>query len=275
MPDLLPYIGNGLVGGVIGLITGMIIFRLQQKNKIMEYQTLSMPLVALDPTEESPISVSVRVSNFTGLEKDNETFTHVNSAYGFVIILENVGNDVITDSSIEIELDNKARIIDCDINPRSSQTYTIDILRDYSRPNSLTIVPQYVNRHQQIVAQITSADNSDSTCQVNIVGPGLASREVKEPMELYLLAMRLSIFVALPILFIIFAGYKFFPQEMLAVFGGDVITDPRVVAPGWMVVVSLSILGVGMTVFPYRIYRRAQRYSRMFVGKWDWTNPSE
>ena len=96
-PNVLGGLTEALVGGLIGFLIAYFAFRLRTR-KVVEYNVLSMPLLGFKPTPERPIVVSLDKAVLTGNEADTGDFVEVDSAYGFEVEVQNVGNQPIENS---------------------------------------------------------------------------------------------------------------------------------------------------------------------------------
>jgi uncharacterized membrane protein len=168
---------EALIGGVVGVFLTLLTFRLQQRRKIIEYETFSMPLIRFKPTPERSILVSVDKSLLTSKEEDKGDLIQVDSAYGFEIKIQNVGSQPIENCIIEINLDSNAKILESETQPPSKPGRKITSQRDEQELSVLRVTPEYINKKDTILVRITSTGNKSQKCEVNVMGMGLHVRE--------------------------------------------------------------------------------------------------
>ncbi len=77
---------DGVMGAVLGLVCGYVLFRLIQKQKLVEYSILFFSLLRFQPTIDNLLMVSVSKEAMTGDPADRNEFLPLNTLYGFEIL---------------------------------------------------------------------------------------------------------------------------------------------------------------------------------------------
>lgn len=113
MSDLLGKLLVALAAAVLGLLSAYLL----RKRKIVEYDVSSMTLLKFKPKKERPLIVSFDKSVLTGNEEDKGVQVPVSSAYGFEVDVMNIGNEDITNISVEIRLNESAKVIEYETHP--------------------------------------------------------------------------------------------------------------------------------------------------------------
>ena len=178
-PNVLGGLTEALVGGLIGFLIAYYAFRLRTR-KLVEYNVLSMPLLGFKPIPERPILVSVDKAILTGNEADTGDLIEVDSAYGFEVEVQNVGNQPIENCIIEIQLDEQAQIIEFETQPDSRPGFPITTERDSTHHNVLRISPPYINAKDAVMARIVSTGNARRDCEVDVMGLAVRVRKRAE-----------------------------------------------------------------------------------------------
>src|SRR5205823_12843124 len=166
---LIQLLGGAIFGGLIAYFA----FALQRKRKVLEYVIFAMPLLRFTPERQRSLSLAVDEYVLTGEGKPNGVLVPINNAFGFEVEILNMGNQEVVEPSIEVRLNEAAKIIEYETKPTSEPAYDISINRESLYPNVIRIVPPYINSRERILIRLISTDNADLECHVKIRGLGI------------------------------------------------------------------------------------------------------
>jgi hypothetical protein len=158
-----------ILGGFIsGLAVAWFTIKLQKERRDVEFYYSSMPLLKFKPASEPVLTVSVDESILTGNDSDKGKLKKVDDAYGFSILLRNVGNKTVESVTIKIELDEKAKILDCRTRPEPTGERAIAIERGRDQLNQLNVKIPYINVRENIdIALVSTGNEKTSYCKVS------------------------------------------------------------------------------------------------------------
>jgi hypothetical protein len=210
------------------------------------------------------LQVTVSEAMLTGNEAAEGSFVAVNSAYGFVIEVRNVGNQPIENSTIEIQLDDQASIIEFWTNPLARPGFPIGAKRDTKNLNVLQVSVPYINPENTVTVYITSANNASRSCEITVMAVGVQVRR-REVWAVFRSAMR-PIYAPFLMSVILLAmgplrqlGYTMTQAEQIE----RIIQSPWVSRP-------LSLLVILLVVWwPYALWEFLRRIENL---KWMWYN---
>jgi hypothetical protein len=273
-PNIVAGIVQAIVAGLIGFLVAYLGFRWRQHRAIVEYETFSMPLLRLKQTQMSPMVVSVDKSLLTASEDDKGQLVQVDSAYGYEVEVQNIGNQAISDCTIEIELDKDAKIIVFETHPLSRPGYDIKTERDDKRLNVLRVTPPYINKKEEVVVRLTSTGNSSRRCNVNVLGKDLRVR--KRALSYWgMFSTMLALLAIVSLLAAIRAAPPGNPviDWAVEVLHAEVRQETRIDWPSWLDIVSLvPILSVYVAVIWVTFSRMRKQQRRQEV--WEATEKS-
>ena len=179
MSDLLASILGGLtealVGGLVGFLVAYFAFRLRRDDRVIEYYRTSFALLEYEPS--SALQITVPETILVGDADGEKKRVPVETAYGFSIKMENVGNQVVDDCTVEVQLDRQAKIVDCRTAPKPKPRYELCAERDQEAPNIERLFVPYINPGDTVSVHILSVNNADDACQVEILAKGVEVRE--------------------------------------------------------------------------------------------------
>jgi hypothetical protein len=251
-------LADGVVGAVLGFIFALLLFRLTQKRKIVEYSVSSMSLLRLKPSNDNVFTISVSKEALTGDPADHNEIFPLNTVYGFQIIL-NVGNeDIEKIDDIEIRLDAAARIVRCETEPLSTPGYTIITQKDPKYFNVLHLSMPYLNAKTRMVIRLITTENAESSCTVNAHGLGIKTKLANPPK--FNLYNGIGLGVA-------FVGVGLTILDAFVHHVPILFTDTL----GW-ISLTLIAFGIAITIFMRRslnAYYDRQEFSQ----DWDWELP--
>ncbi len=170
---------DGVVGAVLGLLGGFLLFRLAQKRKLVEYRVSSISLFRLKPATDSVLIVSVSKETLTGDPADHNEVLPLNTVYGFQILLSVGNEDIEKIDDIEIRLDTAAIIVRCETEPTSTPGYTITTQKDPNHLNMLHLSVPYLNAKTSLVIRLITTENENSNCTVTVHGVGVRTRPAR------------------------------------------------------------------------------------------------
>ena len=187
---------DGIVGAFLGFVGAYILFKLTQRQKIIEYEVSSISLLKLNLKVDDTIIVSVKKSILTGKKVDEgEIVQLIGGVYGFQISLTNIGNeDIEKIDNFEISFDKSTKIIKCETEPISTKGYDIQVERDEVLPNVLRVFVPYINAKEQIIIRIITTENKNSQCMISAHGVGIKTRSA--PSQAFSLIYAIIILVA-------------------------------------------------------------------------------
>lgn len=270
-PNVLGGLTEALVGGLIGFLIAYFAFRLRTR-KVVEYNVLSMPLLGFKPIPERPILVSVDKAILTGNEADTGDFVEVDSAYGFEVEVQNVGNQPIENCIIEIQLDEQAQIIEFETQPDSRPGFPITTERDSTHHNVLRISPPYINAKDTVLARIISTGNASRDCEVDVIG--LAVR-VRKRTELREMIWPMAVMFLTMVIVGIFYSPQWWPsmrpviEPLVELLGGKMKQSFRPALPIWLQLILFLPFLLAYMWFLYSLVAIRQRKRELKKGGWD------
>lgn len=155
MSDLLGKLLVALAAAVLGLLSAYLL----RKRKIVEYDVSSMTLLKFKPKKERPLIVSFDKSVLTGNEEDKGVQVPVSSAYGFEVDVMNIGNEDITNISVEIRLNESAKVIEYETHPAVQTNYKVEVEKPLASPNVIRFLVPYINHKDRFLVRLISTEN--------------------------------------------------------------------------------------------------------------------
>jgi hypothetical protein len=266
-PEMTNIVGGLIVAAFASLLTFMLTMSVR-KRKVVQFNVFSMPLLRFIPRKERTLAVSVDKALLTGKADDKGQLAPIISAYGFEIEIQNVGNEDITDASIEIRLDESAKIIEYETNPAPQKNYEVSLERHGTSPNVVQVLVPYINRGQRLLVRLISTENISRECHVDIRGLGIQIRYFPGVWR----ALRIA--VALVPIGMFLAVFKMFPGffESLGVrteMRTYVSAEPRI--PMWLAffMASLILIPILFAIFVDLRNRPRRRGDTESAQDWD------
>jgi hypothetical protein len=271
--DPTPQVIGALVSAVLGSGLGYFFARLQTKRKIVEYSVNSMRLIRFKRTENRPISISVMASALTGKDSDGLMQIPINDAYGFEILLKNIGNDVAERLNIEFHLDSEARIVEYEIQPESSPGYEVTVNKDLDRLNVIHAYIPFLSERERVLIRLISTGNRDRLCDVTVRSPGVNYRPERAIWNrIRPMLVPLAVLVAVSVIMILSVVMP--KDTMLAVapyIGATVQTRERTYLdfPLWLNTIIIIGLAIATISYVFVIVRASKEMRRIATADWD------
>ena len=266
--NILNGLPSALIGGGIAFLIAYIMYRLGQQRKTVEYETFSMALVRFKPTPERPLVVSVDKSLLTASKDDKGKLVQVDNAYGFEVEILNTGNQPISNCTIEIELDEDAKIIEVETLPPSKSGYGVEIMRNIASLNILQVVPSYINKKEAFMVRLTSTGNRTRKCNVNVMGMGLQVQQ-KRSLNTTILGFTalIYVFLTLTVMLTELSTEKEIAKWILVTFNMGVKQETRIDFPKWLPFLTGAIV-ISAFYWMFRILLSLQRQRRRRSKTW-------
>jgi hypothetical protein len=169
---------GALASAVIGFLLAILLDYLRRRRKVVEWEYNAISLLVKNGkkrTEDMQLAINKYL--ITKVEADKNDREYVDNAYVFIVNIQNSGNDIVDDITAEIQLDNLAKIVKCDTQPRSLADYELD---PRISENKLDIKIPYLNpkgNRSEVSLEIISIGNGTEDCTVNLFGKGIEERQ--------------------------------------------------------------------------------------------------
>ncbi len=161
-----------VLAGFFALLAAYLGYRLQKKQKVVEYDIYSMSLIRFKPSADRGLSVTVKKSLLTGDPTDAGEPVRIDSAYGFRVSLRNVGNDPIEKPQVEVLMDDNAKILEFWTDPTDRPGYPV-VQTHVPGRNMLLLSFPYLNPKESVSISITSTGNKEPKCDLKVLGVGI------------------------------------------------------------------------------------------------------